>query len=834
MIQHTLENGFSFFIDPEGEAPVAAAYLWIDVGSRDEPKGMEGAAHMLEHMLFKGTERFGVGEIAGAVESLGGDINAWTSFDETCFFIHAPSERILEATQILAEMLCKARLDAAELAQEKKVILEEIRGCAEDPDQVVGEALYAAAFSGHPYGRPVIGSMRSVRGISREALADFYQYWYTPANARLAIAGPVDADRLTQQLQGLFLQGGSRPVRPLYPQPPRLGKRQAIKNPFEGARIETAFPGPGHRHPDVPLLDLLAAGLGGGASARLEACLKLKEGLCLSAGASYEAESLGGVFTVQLRCTETQANAALKRADELLAEVLAQGLSRAELERAKAQILTDRAFTRETVEGRAHTMVFHAAQGDVDAWKSYDAAIEAATLESVLKAAQSWIIPEAASRVWIGLPASFKAQKPVLKKPETRIVPAQKWPARVLLDNGIRVLLEPGGHSIAAAKIIGLGGQLLEEPTSIGRVMAWSRLLLRGAGGLDGVELAGETERLGASLSVPVGRFTQGLKIDVPGKELFSALELAWLIVAEPEFAAPELAQIKKDMVEGFKEAADSAASVLSWKLAELCYPNQVAGQIAFGTTATRKNITPKQLHRLHQRWSSGCNLVVSLSGDFDPERALRFLRRTLGRLERGTPIPYQEPVFPATPQKALAFAGRDQAWVGASFKGVRLDNPLQPAVEVLSAVLGGQGGRLFLDLREKLGLAYSVGAVETSGLTTGLLLASLGTESTRSEEAETELLKSLLRVAEDGVAPQEIERAKAWLVGAALAEHQTAGARASGLVYSELAGFDGLNYRELARKVEGVGEKEVREAAQLLKNPLAVVWVLPVQRGRR
>ncbi|MFN7146700.1 MAG: M16 family metallopeptidase, partial [Myxococcota bacterium] len=191
MLRFDLDNGMRGLVDPTGRSDAAAVYVWINVGSGDEPAGMEGAAHFVEHMVFKGTKSYGVGEVAAAIEALGGDLNAWTSFDETVFHATVPAAAAVPAMGVLAEMLRTARFDPVELARERTVILEEIRGSDDDPDTVLSEATYAAAWPDHPYGRPVIGTTKAVRGMTREALHGFYERHYQPSNACLAVAGPV-------------------------------------------------------------------------------------------------------------------------------------------------------------------------------------------------------------------------------------------------------------------------------------------------------------------------------------------------------------------------------------------------------------------------------------------------------------------------------------------------------------------------------------------------------------------------------------------------------------------------------------------------------------------
>ncbi|MBM4392760.1 MAG: insulinase family protein, partial [Deltaproteobacteria bacterium] len=216
MLTSRLDNGMHVALWPDlpgTSADVAAVYAWIDVGAADEPRGLEGAAHFIEHLVFKGTRSFGVGEVAAAVEALGGDINAWTAQEETVFHATVPGAAAPRAVEILAEMVREPRFDAKELERERDVVIEEIRGGEDDVDLVVSEATWAVAFPGHPYGRSVIGTPSSVGAMSRRSLLDFHRRYYMPANTHLVVAGQFDAEAVLAAVTAAFAGGPARPPR---------------------------------------------------------------------------------------------------------------------------------------------------------------------------------------------------------------------------------------------------------------------------------------------------------------------------------------------------------------------------------------------------------------------------------------------------------------------------------------------------------------------------------------------------------------------------------------------------------------------------------------------
>lgn len=831
MYRRTLENGFTFLCDPTGPAQVAAAYLWLDVGSQDEAPGMEGAAHMLEHMLFKGTASFGVGEVAAAVEGLGGDINAWTSFDETVYHITAPAKEIGACITILSEMLRSARLDAKELERERLVILEEIRGGQEDPDLVMAEAVYALAFGAHPYGRSVIGTVASVKGIHAEALQQFYKTWYQPANARLAVVGPVDLAAVEAQVEALFSGGGLRSVRPQYPIAMKSGKKR-LKKRFEGIWVETAFAGPGQGHPDMPLLDVLATALGGGASAPLESELRIKQRLCLDTAAHYDGDQQAGTLSLQLHVAEGKLTEAVAAADQLLNQWAAEGPKAADIERAKAQIIADRAFSRESVDGRAHTLLLgEQSTGNPEAWRTYDAAVAAASPAQLQRVIETYLRPENAVRVVLAPPEEkLSLNLPRLEKKglQRAALPSVQ---RHVLSNGLRVLLAPDAAEVVAVRLVGLGGMLNERASLAGRVSLWARSLFRGTAGMDLRHFAAEVEHTGGSMGAPNGRSTQSLKLDIPVGRAAEGLELLSLAAQYPDFLEAEIEKAREEQLQAIREEADHPDSMLRDRLWALSCPKHAFGLPPLGTAASVARLQRRHLMQLHQQWLSADQLVLSVAGGFDPELMLHKLNRFFGKIPKGgPPAQYLPPQFPQETQRKTIFVGREQASVGISFPGLSTTDAQQPALELLAAILGGQGGRLFMELREQHGLAYQVGASSQEGWVPGLMLCSLGTDPGRVDEAEKRLMESLHK-AMSGISDAERERSKRYLLGAAETEVQSSGSRAAAAAYTEIYGQDGTQWRSLYHRVAAVTAAELAQVAQnCLTRPLAVVRVLPVR----
>jgi zinc protease len=204
-LRHRLPNGLTVLVEENHAAPVAALQVWVRVGSADELPGEAGLAHLHEHMLFNGTARRGPGEIARAIEACGGEINAWTSFDQTVYHVVVAGQFLAQGIDVLADAITSAAFDPQELEREIEVVCEEIKRSLDSPTRKLSKELFATAFTRHPYGRPVIGTEESVRGFTREGILRFYRRWYQPENCVLVAVGDFREPQVLELAQKLFV-----------------------------------------------------------------------------------------------------------------------------------------------------------------------------------------------------------------------------------------------------------------------------------------------------------------------------------------------------------------------------------------------------------------------------------------------------------------------------------------------------------------------------------------------------------------------------------------------------------------------------------------------------
>jgi zinc protease len=354
-MRHVLPNGVRVIIQEFRSSEVVAVQLWVRAGARDETASELGLAHYLEHMLFKGTTTRARGFTDREVEGVGGRVNAGTSFDYTFYHAVIPKSRAVPTIEMLADISVNSVLDETELDLEKKVVLEEMRFTEDSPQRYLSRQLYNVVFSGHPYGRSVLGTPEIIQALTRDTLLSFYRRYYVPESFTLVVVGPIDPAevlRAAERSLGRLPRSGFQ--RLPAPAPASLTpKKVDMTRPGALAYLGLGWLGPKLDHADTPAVDLLVSILGQSRSSRLPQSLRERLALVNSVGSNYGELEAAGVITVTAQLEPSN----LARAEaEIVKEVQRlreQGVTEAELRRAITLAEAEHAFQTETAEGRA-------------------------------------------------------------------------------------------------------------------------------------------------------------------------------------------------------------------------------------------------------------------------------------------------------------------------------------------------------------------------------------------------------------------------------------------------------------------------------------------------
>jgi predicted Zn-dependent peptidase len=353
-VMHVLPNGLTVAVDPLAGAESVAVGLYAKVGSRSEPDRLSGLAHLDEHMVFKGAGGRDTRALAEAVEDVGGSLNAWTARDQTVFHGRALGRDLALVTEIIADLVRAPHFDEEHLEREKQVILSELGEVIDSPDDLVHDHLFEAAFEGQPIGRSVLGNETSIRGITREDCRVWLGEQFVPSRLVLSASGKVDPEGLLALADRLFGDMEARPA-PEFERASFTGGSRNDRRNFEQAHWCVAFRGFASGDDRIPALSLFVQALGGGTSSRLFQELREERALAYSIYAWNQAFEDVGLVGIGCAAERARAAESVQLARRLLADT-AEGLTQAELDRARAQVEAGLLMTMETPQGRADHM----------------------------------------------------------------------------------------------------------------------------------------------------------------------------------------------------------------------------------------------------------------------------------------------------------------------------------------------------------------------------------------------------------------------------------------------------------------------------------------------
>ncbi|GGK35786.1 M16 family metallopeptidase [Salinarimonas ramus] len=345
-----LENGLTIVTEAMPHVATVALGVWIGAGARDEAEGEHGLSHLLEHMAFKGTERRSAQAIAEDIENVGGDINAATSVEYTCYTARVLGEDTALALDVLGDILTASTFDPTELERERGVILQEIAAVEDAPDDLVGDLFVETAYPGQPLGRPILGRPETVSAFTPDALRGFVATHYRPERMVIVAAGAVDHDVVVDAAHRFYgvTPAGSGPIAP--PATYRGGEKR-LQRKHEQVNLMLGLPGRSFRDEDYYATQLFAQVLGGSISSRLWQEVREKRGLAYSVDAFHWPFSDTGVFGIGAGFAEGDAKAFMDVAIDTLRET-AETLTEVELARAKAQVKVGLLAALETPGGR--------------------------------------------------------------------------------------------------------------------------------------------------------------------------------------------------------------------------------------------------------------------------------------------------------------------------------------------------------------------------------------------------------------------------------------------------------------------------------------------------
>ena len=833
-----MENGLTVVIRENHSSPVVAVQVWVKAGSTTEPEDRAGMSHILEHMAFKGTKKRGPGQIAREVEALGGEINAYTSFDQTVYHITISGRFLANALDILADTLGNSVFDAEELDREKEVVLEELRMNEDNPGRVNSKAMFREAYRVHPYGRPVIGYDNTIRNTTRDDLVAYFTRYYHPGNLVLVITGDVDPEEARPLVEKAFLplraHGTPPAVAPT--EPPQDGIRVTVRErEAKRAYLDIAFHGPSMRDEDVFSWDILSMILGSGQTSRLYREVKDTRGLVDSVSAYAYTPKDPGVLLVSATGSPDKAKEALR---EILVQTFrlgAQPPSGQELARAKTSTESDFVYSLESAGSLArHVGFFETTLGDAGFEQKYLQKIRAVTADDIVAAAGKYLTPGNLTVAALvpkgeaGLLSEEEIRRIAVEAHRDAMTPAQEARPRgavvkKVLENGIRVIVREDRAVPVVAVEAGFLAGLRVEPKDQGGISSiTAEMLTKGTKDMTAREISETVENIAADLSGFSGRNSIGLRARFMSRDFATGFRLFAESLRSPTFPAEELEKKRREVLGRLKLQKDDMTQSVILLFLATHYGDHPYARNPLGTEESVQAITREDVEDFYLRWADPRNMVIAVSGDIGADEALAAIRQAFGDfpLREGfvpvgpIPVPEEKEI-----RRAEEPRDKEQAHFVIGYTGARFTDPDRYALDVLGSALAGQGGRLFTNLRDKKSLAYAVTSFSSEQVDPGFFAFYMGTSADKRDGAIIDTLKEIDEVRTNGITADELDRAKKWMIGTYEIGLQSNSAYADRMMYNELYG---VGYEETFRapeRIEAVTLEEVnRSAAKILR----------------
>jgi zinc protease len=848
--REVLSNGLVLLAQRDPTAPAVAVVSHVRAGFFDEPDRQIGVSHVLEHMLFKGTPTRGVGAIARETKAAGGYLNAATSYDRTTYFTVLPSVALPVALDLQSDALRRSLIDPDELRREIRVIIEEAKRKQDNPAALTGETLHALLFDRHRIRRWRIGTESHLAGLSHQEIVAYYRSRYVPGRTIVAMAGDLDPESAIGSAREFFESWPAAfgvidpsPEEPLH----REVRARTLRGDVRRADLAIGWRAVPSLHADAAALDVAAAVLGLGRAGWLYRNLRAA-GIVTSVGAWNFSPTEVGVFSIGAELDPERLDAALEGIARCVMRLREAGPGDQDIGRARTLLRARWARSLESTEGRASALAAAEALGGIELLEEEYERLLAVDGAAVQRVAREWLDPEAIAGV-AHLPQDSAEnlaaerlrehfRRPDWSVPAPIPQPEIRAPAPVrargATTSGVFHVKLPGADLLVGRKsgvpLVSLGvyrrRTVSEARATAGLGALAVRAAVRGAADFDASGLAVAFEAHGGGVTPMIAADWFGFGTSVLSEHAVDAAALLEQVLTRPRFDPGEVALERATLTEEAIQAADDMVR----------YPIQLALSNAFGAegyglpTHGLPDTVPRLTDGMVRAWqacelATGRTTVVAV-GELDAEAYANQLAGLFGGGPARSPV--------AAGLRPLRFAQRDgmdvpvtvvdrtkrQSAIALLYPGPSRGSPERHAAEVWAAIASGLGGSLFMALRDRRSLAYTVMASSWQRAGAGALLLYLATSPEREEEARAALLDELVRFRDEPPLADDLARSINFLSGQAQVRRQTAGAVAGEIAEAWLLGAGLSEIADPAAGIRSVSASDVRELAAASLDP--------------
>ncbi|WP_022855940.1 M16 family metallopeptidase [Thermodesulfobacterium thermophilum] len=833
VVEKKLANGLTVLFYPYEREDVVTVKLCVKVGSAYENEKQAGITHLIEHMIFKGTESKKPEDIVGEIEALGGYMNAFTSFDYTCYYTTGPTKILEKSLDILSDIVFHPYFDPKELEREKEVVVEEMKMRLDNPHVVLFEEVMKASYQKYPYRRPIIGYEETVRSFKREDLLSFINQFYTPENMLLSVVGKIPQDELFSLINKYFTNLPKRKLKKVkFPEEPFTEKPKLVwvERPVKEGYFVFTLPGASFREEDAPLLDLLVQALGGGESSRLYVRLKRELNLVKTISMSAFSPVGPGLIEIYGTADPEKFKDIVSHLINELEEIKNLGITEEELQKAKVQLLSDFVFDAETSDGLSSTLSsFQLKRGNYRDILWYKNKIEQATVEDLKKVAKKYFNFDK-------LVGGFLSEKRLFDEEDFKKLISVKKDSPVkffTLENKLKVIVYPQKDLPTVGITLAFpGGLRFENPQTNGLFQALTLLWTRGTQKYSAEEIASKLEALGATIKGFSGRNTFGLKALSLSSNFDQTLELFKEILLTPTFKEEECEKARPELISMIFMQEDNPISLAVNQFLKILFPDHPYGLNIAGDLNFYQNFKAEDLRQAYQKFVTPEKAVLTVVGDVDPfilkqklESYLKDWKASKVRVKEEEEE--EEPKLPSQKtQKIKKETFQNQILLGFQTPGLNSKEKL--VLEILSSALSGQDGRLFRILRDERSLAYSVTSFTVFYPKKSAFVLYIGCSPEKEEAAIAGFWEILEEISQKGLTSEEIERAKNRLLGKLKLGLQSNLTKAEDMAVNEVLNLGWDYSQKYENMLQSIKQEDIQKFIKTyLKKDNAVLFIL-------
>lgn len=857
-IRRVLPSGVEVLVAPKMGAHVVSVQIYVWAGSLHESPKERGAAHFIEHMLFKGTAKRKVGEIGSLVEAAGGDINAYTTFDRTVYYLTLPSAQMRLGLDVLSDAVLASTFDPEELEREREVVLEEIRRGNDDPGALIGRKIFSLMYRGTEADRPIIGSEESVRGMSREDLLGFYHKHYEPSRMSVVVVGDIDPAETLKAVEEYFpsqLNDSHAYQSKVAPLPDfrrvKAGGAAVIRGDYAQTRLEVAFPAPSMTELDGIYVDLGAYVFGGSEMSRLQRRLRDRDRVVSAIGCSAYSPSFRGVFEISASVDpEIILLAARGIGRELGLFLSSEPALDIDIERASAAFRINRIHRDEAVDGVARALGVSLSTPFKEKFEStYERYVEEARAVDVMEGFRRSFDLGQVAIVALGSETLKVTEEDLLKSFKEgwaegyteakakdlgsmiRLKRTQPVVSKIELENGVSVLY----RHLPEARMFCLmatteGGLRFENTDRAGIFHAAAGMLGLATKERSYEEFTGRLEDIGSVVSGFSGKDSCGWEVHSILDHAKETIEMWAESVLAPFIPPEQWTSQQRETMHSFKMQMDSGSYRCMRQLSEKVYGKHPYSSPVLGWPETVEEFTAKSLEDFYKSWRDDGRWIIAAAGGMEPEELTTILNERLAAW-KPSQLKSRKPEEILTPRKVTSPVGlkmdKEQAHVALGWRGLRWKDADRAALDVLMNILGGHGGRLFVKLRDQQSLAYTVSPLTHQGCEPGLVGAYLACKPDKVEQALFGMKKEFDLISSELVSVEELDRSVQHIVGSHEIGLQRTSSQAMTMGLMELYGIGWSDFERYPEAIKKVQRDDVLRIAKNLfatKQPVEVV----------